>query len=715
MIYSFDVFDTCVVRTCAKPSDLFYLLAENLLAESGRPYGREEVGELALGRIDAEKRTHQKTDKNEITLCDIYAELGDLSAWGFSAQVMQDAEVRLELSLMRPIVPIRQRVEALRAAGERVIFISDMYLPGSVVRDLLVGCGFEVPEGTLYVSSDLNATKRAGSLFKHVLEQEKISARELKHCGDSVEGDVVGARRAGISAELVTVTQLNRFEKAMLGVPSTTPWATSQLAGIARATRLGFAESGEDAHTAQGAVEIASSVVALLLTGFVLWTLRDAQARGLKRLYFVARDGQVLHKVALALKTGVDAPEVRYLYGSRQAWYVPSAFAVNRDELEFVLMTGQSSAPRHNLKRVNLTPEALAAPLARHGFPPETWETQLGDEAVERFWAFTKDPEVAPLILAEAERARALSLAYFKQEGLFEDDRWALVDVGWTLRTQGSLRKVLASAGQPHTLGYYLGVSKTRFSSRAYGQGRAYLLEEAEQGSLAAVRTLFENKGLIDQVFTMADHGSTRGYAQEGGRVEPVLSALPPHPEREAFLATVQASVVRYAEELAKSPARACEPELRACARLVTGMLISEPTRAEAQALAWAPISDDPNELRAAPLAKPLLPGDLFGIARDVMVRVRRLRASAAATAGNAQDNKTVPTLFYKDLSWGFSWLEGSVAMSGPVAKLALRAFRTLQHVNREKKALAAAPVAAWQRVSGRLASGLGQLRRRRG
>ncbi len=717
MIYSFDVFDTCVVRTCAKPSDLFYLLAEDLLAESGRPYGREEVGELALERINAEGRAHRKTDKNEITLGDIYAELGDLSAWGFSAQAMQDAEVRLELSLMRPVVPIRQRVEALRVAGERVIFISDMYLPGPVVRDLLVGCGFEVPEGTLYVSSDLDATKRAGSLFKHVLEQEKISARELKHCGDSVEGDIVGARRAGVSAELVTVTQLNRFEKATLGVPSTTPWATSQLAGIARATRLGFAEGDcgtAEQTTAQGAVEIASSVVAPLLTGFVLWTLQDAQARGLKRLYFVARDGQVLHKVAQALKTGIDAPEVRYLYGSRQAWYVPSAFAVNRDELEFVLMTGQSSAPRHNLKRVNLTPEALAAALARHGFSPDTWETQLGGEAVERFWAFTEDPEVAPLILAEAERARALSLAYFEQEGLLRDDHWALVDVGWTLRTQGSLRKVLASAGQPHTLGYYLGVSKTRFSSRAYGQGRAYLLEEAEQGSLAPVRTLFENKGLIDQVFTMADHGSTRGYAQVDGKLEPVLSTLPPHPKREAFLATVQASVVRFAEELAKSPARACEPELRACARLVTGMLIAQPTRAEAQALAWAPISDDPNELRAAPLAKPLSPGDLFGIGRDVLLRVRRLRVSAAETDEN-KDNKTVPTLFYKDLSWGFSWLEGSVAMSGPLAKFALRGFRTLQYVNREKKALAAAPVAFGQRVSGRLGSGLGRFRGRRG
>ena len=140
MIYSFDVFDTCIVRTCAKPGDLFYLLAEDLLAESGRPYGREEVSELALARAEAERTAHRSTDKQEITLGDIYHELSgngfDPAAWGFSAFEMRDAEVRLERAVMRPVVPIRERIEALRAAGERVIFISDMYLPGPVVRDL---------------------------------------------------------------------------------------------------------------------------------------------------------------------------------------------------------------------------------------------------------------------------------------------------------------------------------------------------------------------------------------------------------------------------------------------------------------------------------------------------------------------------------------------------------------------------------------------------
>ena len=692
MTYSFDVFDTCIVRTCARPADLFYLLADDLLRHSGQPYGREEVGELASLRVSAEKRAH-KTAKDggraDITLADIYHEV-DLEGWEFSAPEMRDAEVRLELAAMRPVVPIRQRIKALQRAGERVLFVSDMYLPHEVVREMLVRCGYCVPDGTLYVSNEVGATKRAGSLFRHVLEKENLTARDLTHCGDGVESDFLGARKAGVRTELFTGTQLNRLERAMLSVPSRSPWVTSQLAGISRVTRLSVPEDASDVLA--GSVAIASSVVAPLLVGFVSWVLQDAKAQGLERLYFVARDGQVLHKIAQALKPEL---EVRYLYGSRQAWYIPSAFSVSRAELEFVLMTGQSSAPRHNLKRVNLMPEALSGPLKKHGFPEGTWDTQLSGEAAERFWAFLEDPEVAPQVLAQAEQAREAAVAYFEQEGLLKDDRWALVDVGWTLRTQGSLHKILASAGQPHTLGYYLGISRTRFSSRAYGQGRAYLLEEAENEALAPVRTLFENKGLIDQVFTMADHGSTGRYARVNGKMEPVLSKLPQHPKREAFLRTVHELVTRFAEELAQSPAKDAEPELRACARLVTGMLIAQPTRAEARALAWAPISDDPNELRAAPLAKPLSAGDLFGIGRDVVGRVRKLRSAGRDTA----ESKTVAPLFYKDLSWGFSWLEGSVALSGPLAKLALQGFRTLQYVNREKKVLAAKPVTVWQRL----------------
>jgi hypothetical protein len=584
------------------------------------------------------------------------------------------------------VVEIRSRVEQLQAQGRRVIYISDMYLPPAVVKEMLERCGYQVPDGSLYVSNELGLTKSSGNLYKHVIAKEGISARQLLHCGDGVKTDYLGARKAGVPAELISFTHLNRFEKAMLRLPSDKQWIASQIAGISRATRLGF--TGPD--SLKSTAELASSVIAPLLTGFVSWVLKDAAKRGIERLYFVARDGQILHKIARELTQGAAAPEVRYLYGSRQAWYLPSAFSVNREELEFVLFTGQSSAPRHNLKRLKLTPEELAEPLARYGFDADSWDRQLREEETEQFWKFIEDPEVSAIIMQKAAGARELAVEYFRQEGLLKDDKWAIVDVGWTLRTQGSFKKILLSAGQPHTLGYYLGICKTRFSALSYGQGRAYLLEEAEDEMGTDMLSVFQNKGLIDQVFTMADHGSTKGYLRRGDRVLPDLADLAPYPKREAFLATVQNAVTNFAAEYARAGLINYEPELRSCARCVTGMLIAGPTRAEARTLAWAPISDDPNELRAAPLAKSLSPLDLFNISRDIFKRVRQ---------GRKSKSRTVPSIFYKDLSWGFSWFEGSAALSPLWGKAALWAFRKMQYVRREKKMLAARPIVFWQRL----------------
>lgn len=678
VVYAFDVFDTCLVRTFARPADLFYALAQRVLtACRGEAFGKEEVSELAQARAAAEKRAHAETSKGDINLADIYDAFTELGAWRISPEWMRAEEVRLEKASLRPIARTKRRIAQLKREGQRVVFISDMYLSREVIREVLIEHGIATVDDPLYVSSELEMTKRTGELFKHVLEREGIKPGDLHHCGDSMVGDYLAARKLGIKAELFDVSHLNRFERAILDDSHAPPWVYAQLAGLCRAVRLMCEDEADPEVT-----DIAANVVSPLLVSFVLWTLQDARQRGIGRLHFVARDGQIMHKIAQELAQTLETPELHYLYGSRQAWYLPSVSSLEGDDLAFLVLTGQSSAPRHNLKRLDLKPEALEEPLRRHGFAPETWDTQLDEESEKRFWAFIYDPKVAPVVLKQAQEAREVALAYFEQEGLFRDDKWALVDIGWTLRTQASFKKILGRAGQPHTLGYYLGVSKTRFSATDYGQARGFWLEEFEQGvASSGIKYLFQNKGLIDQIFTMADHGSTRRYERRGGKVEPVLSELKPYPQREAFLEQVHRTVTTFAAELAKTPL-VHEPvdDLKRCAHLVTGMLIGNPTRREAKALAWAPISDDPNELRAVQLAKPLSVFDLYKIARDVAVRVKDSRTA---------NTKTVPSLFYKDLAWGFSWLEGSVALSGPSAKLTLWVYERAQHLNREKKVLA--------------------------
>ena len=48
-------------------------------------------------------------------------------------------------------------------------------------------------------------------------------------------------------------------------------------------------------------VDVAGGVAAPMLAAYVLWILEDAAARGLGRVYFLARDGQVLYEIARRL------------------------------------------------------------------------------------------------------------------------------------------------------------------------------------------------------------------------------------------------------------------------------------------------------------------------------------------------------------------------------------------------------------------------------
>jgi hypothetical protein len=449
-----------------------------------------------------------------------------------------------------------------------------------------------------------------------------------------------------------------------------------------------------DPHLPAAAVELAADVVAPLLTGYVLSALRAARRERIERLYFVARDGQILRRVAQSLSAGTDGPELRYLYGSRQAWLLAAVFETTREDLEFALLGGQSSAPRHCLARLQVQPESIANVLSRHGFEPGDWDRQLTATELERLWDVIEDPDVSALILRNAVKAREVALSYFRQEGLLDDENWALVDVGWTLRAQAALKKILASAGQYHTAGYYLGLSRLRYSSPDYGRATGWLLEEAEaEAPDNGASSLFENKGLIDQLFTMADHGSTRGYRRDGQTIVPDLAPMSPSPRRDAFLATIRRAVVTFADEVAMDDhASSNVDEFRNAARRAVTAYLAHPTRTDAEAVAWATISDDPNELRNAPLARPLGPRHVYRVASTILSRLNPVHAVSS---------QTVPSVLRKDLDWGFSWIEGSFALTPGWGRPALWSLQRARRVARRRRVLAAKAVNIAQKVTG--------------
>ena len=139
---------------------------------------------------------------------------------------MQGEEVRLERASLRPIARTVRRIEQLKRGGQRVVFISDMYLSEEVIREILIEHGMATASDPLYVSSDLEMTKRTGELFKHVLAQERIKPSELQHCGDSMVGRLLGGaktRHQGgafrrVAPQPLRTGHVGRFARAALGL-----------------------------------------------------------------------------------------------------------------------------------------------------------------------------------------------------------------------------------------------------------------------------------------------------------------------------------------------------------------------------------------------------------------------------------------------------------------------------------------------------------------
>ena len=198
MIYSFDIFDTVIGRRVQKPVDIFHLMSTRLMAE--HPEVPRDIAENFHDiRRKAEADARKASSAEDITFDDIYDQLAKTCSLSKAQRdFLQAFEFNLELENIRPIRSNDQMIHDLLAKGERVIFISDMYLQSKYIKQLLAKASPVFAELPLYVSNECGLLKHTGSLFKYVLEKENIRPEQLIHRGDNPVADLEKPRSLGI-------------------------------------------------------------------------------------------------------------------------------------------------------------------------------------------------------------------------------------------------------------------------------------------------------------------------------------------------------------------------------------------------------------------------------------------------------------------------------------------------------------------------------------
>jgi len=347
---------------------------------------------------------------------------------------------------------------------------------------------------------------------------------------------------------------LNRYEKAMLGVKSGPREFRSLVSGVSRVARL--AKMQDNGHK-QAIWETGACVIGPVFFFYVWWILESARRSGIERLWFLGRDGEVLLKIADVInKRWGYGIECRYLNGSRQAWFLASFSAPAGFDLNWILSedNGFLSA-KMVCDRLDMDPSASGHFLEKYGFTQDDLELDISRLKREQIETFLRDEDVVKIITENSRRRLEAAAAYLKQEGLAEKKKYGLVDIGWGARSQFALSRISEKAGfRPvdGLKGFYFGLSeqKTVYENDSLFP---YFFDLTKSGRNGHLRN-----NAIYETFAASARDRVTGHRKQGGVYVPVLDERSGEIAEKWGVDVQQDSVLRFAEEFAGS----CGPGL---------------------------------------------------------------------------------------------------------------------------------------------------------
>lgn len=501
LLWSFDIFDTLLARSQTGPSDRFRAAYTKI------SLGDLSLDELTQLRVRGEIHASKHLGADLYSLDDIYSEMSVLDARFLPGKERaKKAELEMEREQCFGISQGRALWEKAKNTS-RVIYTSDMYLPPAFLQELLERNGLWAPGARIFVSHAAGCAKHSG-LFDKICQEMKIKPGQLVHVGDHPRSDIQAARKSGIRTLFISPGEDTRYEKRLRKA------GLGNLADAIRAARLRF--PGSPGSAEETLWETACGVAAPLFIAYVVWVRQRAWAMGLRKLFFVSRDGLIFKKIYDQLPPqNLGEPASHYLYGSRQAWICARLVRLDPEDISFLVLPNPTLSLNQLARRCNLEPDEL-------GCPPGDSPGHLGEKALDggqTEWICDQIRRGAwrEKIQQRAEQRLAETRSYFRQEGVGKEP-FALVDLGWFGNLQEYVANMLPETPPQH--GFYLELRKTPRIQRE-NRASAFLDSSKVYGidSTTSVTLL--------EVLATAPHGSCRGYRFRNGRWEPDLEKEP--------------------------------------------------------------------------------------------------------------------------------------------------------------------------------------------
>lgn len=446
----FDIFDTLVTRFFLKPEDI-KLVIQNKLQDCA------VLDHFAAIRTESEE-VARKTLNRDVCIDDIYDVMG--KKYLLSKETTEYVK-KLELKLETLSISKRQEVASLvpqMSLQNRVALASDMFLSkstiSSILNDLNIGC-----YNDFFLSNEINKRKDCGSMYDFIIQKSAINPVDILMIGDNVVSDVQIPLNKGITVHYLP----SNFDVAR-SFPDMREMIDSQKAAtdLAYRTLLGvvvedvytiacLATVGETSLFKYNLKNLSFAFAGPLLWAFCAWLIDECRNKGVKKIFFCARDGKIMYDVYMKIKEIYSGPAAEYLLVSRRAVSVPTIEGFDDLKPIATIPFAKASIYMYMYERFGISKQTVMDKLDQ--VKSYLDDQQLLEVAGPENWDF-----LVPIlrvyfndILKNAKEERAAIIKYFRAIGA-DADNVAFVDVGYSGTIQKYISKLLGS----QTLGMYM-------------------------------------------------------------------------------------------------------------------------------------------------------------------------------------------------------------------------------------------------------------------
>ncbi len=527
---SFDIFDTLLARHVEPPEAVQFAVSRVLaeqLSNAGAPldtYAVQHLREQTEARLrEAARHNNRDGECHFNALARRWAKaLADIC--DHPPDAIENLIHATEMDLEKRALYVKPDAKALlgwlRDQPVTVIATSDMYLGKQHLRELLEDKGLLTSLDEIHVSSETGLCKHSGKLFRHVLETHGWRPDEVLHVGDNPVSDWRSANRHGLHGVLLCEADEARRRRELRvawqmrerGAIWPGHWFFTMLESHSSPT-----DDDQPFFFNYGRYRLGP-----VFCTFMAGLIERLRQRPVGRVFFVARDGYLFHRLYTQRPDSAELPPADYLYVSRRAIAAAAiANGMTSGQAGIALLNPKQQGLLSILKTFALNPDDFRDAARRHGFDDIAAPLPSTDDT--RLRAFLADPAVQRSLRASGQRAKRLLEGYLQQIGFFDHPKVALVDIGWNGTIQRFLRDAFGQREDfPSVHGYYFAYVGEIHDPASEDSIEGLLYDAQRDPKHWRVAGEFEE--LFEQGARSLE-ATTLGYVEKAGRIQPLLKS----------------------------------------------------------------------------------------------------------------------------------------------------------------------------------------------